>query len=332
WIPIGKMLTDSITKVNSEPPNGSNDDITILYECDQTLNVSAGTLNLSADNTSGLAPQRKDNFTLQCALSSKEEKSSWLVPNPVLAAPYVPLTNKELDILFQSMFDEYLEPPRVKRPVSPAPAVPAPVNSSGTPLFTTIDQDAPYPSHSSSSSALQSLSLQQGVAAESTIIENNLLAPVDNDPFINVFAPEPSFESSSSGDTAFLNGELKEEVYVCQPEGFVDPGHSTHIYRVKKALYGLKQAPQACAIALCCNNVHHSRSKHIYIRYHFIREQVEKGVVKLYFVTTDYHLADIFTKALPRERFEFLLPRLGMKSMTPKTLKHLQEEEEEEEE
>ncbi|GJZ20632.1 hypothetical protein Tco_0557222 [Tanacetum coccineum] len=83
------------------------------------------------------------------------------------------------------------------------------------------------------------------------------------------------------------------------------------------------------AIALCCNNVQHSRSKHIDIRHHFIREQVEKGVVELYFVTTDYQLADIFTKALSRERFEFLLPRLGMKSMSPETLKRLQEGEEE---
>ncbi|GJU41779.1 hypothetical protein Tco_1194736 [Tanacetum coccineum] len=83
------------------------------------------------------------------------------------------------------------------------------------------------------------------------------------------------------------------------------------------------------AIALCCNNVQHSRSKHIDIRHHFIREQVEKGVVELYFVTTDYQLANIFTKALPRERFEFLFPRLGMKSMSPETLKHLQEGQEE---
>ncbi|GJZ80132.1 hypothetical protein Tco_0644969 [Tanacetum coccineum] len=57
----------------------------------------------------------------------------------------------------------------------------------------------------------------------------------------------------------------------------------------------------------------------------FIREQVEKGVVELYFVSTDYQLADIFTKALPREQFEFLLPRLGMKSMSPETLQRLQE-------
>nr|GFC18885.1 copia protein [Tanacetum cinerariifolium] len=54
----------------------------------------------------------------------------------------------------------------------------------------------------------------------------------------------------------------------------------------------------------------HSKSKHIDIRNHFIREQVERGVVELYFVSTDYQLTDIFTKALPRQRFEFILPRL----------------------
>ncbi|GJS98708.1 retrovirus-related pol polyprotein from transposon TNT 1-94 [Tanacetum coccineum] len=213
------------------------------------------------------------------------------------------------------------------------------------------------------------------------------------------------FEESFAPAAPFLNSELKEEVYVSQPEGFVDPDHPTHVYRLKKALYGLKQAPQAwyqasptkkhlealkrvfrylrgtinwglwypkdtamaltayadadhagcqdtrrstsgsaqflgdklilwmrsqltdygfvfnkiplycdnrSAIALYCNNVQHSRSKHIDIRHHFIREQVEKGVVELYFVTMDYQLMDIFTKALPRERFEFILPRLGL--------------------
>nr|GEV04523.1 integrase, catalytic region, zinc finger, CCHC-type, peptidase aspartic, catalytic [Tanacetum cinerariifolium] len=79
-------------------------------------------------------------------------------------------------------------------------------------------------------------------------------------------------------------------------------------------------------IALCCNNVQHSRAKHIDIRYHFIKEQVENGIVELYFVRTEYQLADIFTKPLPRERFNFLIDKLRMKSMFPDTLKHLAKE------
>ncbi|GKB15021.1 integrase, catalytic region, zinc finger, CCHC-type containing protein [Tanacetum coccineum] len=91
----------------------------------------------------------------------------------------------------------------------------------------------------------------------------------------------------------------------------------------------LNKIPLYCdnqsAIALCCNSVQHSRSKHIDIRHHFIKEQVERRVVELYFVETKYQLADIFTKALPRERFETILPLLGVKQMSPETLKELQE-------
>nr|GEU88685.1 retrovirus-related Pol polyprotein from transposon TNT 1-94 [Tanacetum cinerariifolium] len=66
------------------------------------------------------------------------------------------------------------------------------------------------------------------------------------------------------------------------------------------------------AIAISCNSVQHSRTKHIAVRYHFIKEHVEKGTIELYFVKTDYQLADLFTKSLPIDRFNYLVCRLGL--------------------
>nr|GFC07102.1 retrovirus-related Pol polyprotein from transposon TNT 1-94 [Tanacetum cinerariifolium] len=77
------------------------------------------------------------------------------------------------------------------------------------------------------------------------------------------------------------------------------------------------------AIAVSCNPVQHSRTKHIAVRYHFIKEHVEKGTIELYFVKTDYQLADIFTKALPTDHFNYLVLRLGMRSLSPKELECL---------
>nr|GEW25958.1 hypothetical protein [Tanacetum cinerariifolium] len=174
--------------------------------------------------------------------TATERISSGLVPNSVPTTPYVPPSNTDLEILFQPMFDEYLEPPRVERPVSPALVVQALVNSAGTPSSTTIDQDAPSLSISPSSSALQS---HQGVAAKPTFMEDNPVAPVNNNPFINVFAPEPSSDASSSEDVSST-----ESTYVSQtihhlskwskdhPLDNVIGNPSRPIYKVKFDEYG----------------------------------------------------------------------------------------------
>ncbi|GKC89607.1 retrovirus-related pol polyprotein from transposon TNT 1-94 [Tanacetum coccineum] len=99
------------------------------------------------------------------------------------------------------MFDEYFEPPRVERSVPPAPVVQVLVVSVGTPSSTIIDQDAPSTSYSPSSSVIQPPISHQGVAAGPTI-KDNPFAQTNNDPFVNVFAPEPSSDESSSRDVS----------------------------------------------------------------------------------------------------------------------------------
>ncbi|GKD76189.1 retrovirus-related pol polyprotein from transposon TNT 1-94 [Tanacetum coccineum] len=68
------------------------------------------------------------------------------------------------------------------------------------------------------------------------------------------------------------------------------------------------------AIAISCNPVQHTRTKHIDVRYHFIKDHVEKGTIELYFIGTEFQLADLFTKSLPEARFKFLVEKLGMMS------------------
>nr|GEU89370.1 retrovirus-related Pol polyprotein from transposon TNT 1-94 [Tanacetum cinerariifolium] len=77
------------------------------------------------------------------------------------------------------------------------------------------------------------------------------------------------------------------------------------------------------AIAISCNPVQHSCTRHIDVRYHFIKEKVEKGIIELFFVRTEYQLADLFTKALSEDRFKYLVRRLGMRCLTPEELKVL---------
>nr|GEY96576.1 retrovirus-related Pol polyprotein from transposon TNT 1-94 [Tanacetum cinerariifolium] len=390
-----------------------------------------------------------------------------------------------MGFMFHPVFDEFFSPPASVTSPVPVEEAPALVESTGSPSLTTVDQDAPSPT--------------RGYRQEEGIDFEESFAPVARLEAVWIFLAFAAHMNmivyQMDVKTTFLNGILREEVYVSQPDGFVDPDNPNHVYRLKKTLYGLKQAPHAwydllslfllsqrfskgmvdptlfisrkgkdillisqsprgiflnqskyaleslkkyimkycdpvdtpmvekskqdedtqgkaidpthyrgmvgtlmyltlsrpdmvyvvcmcaryqarptekhlhtvkrifrylrgtfnwglwyskdSAIALTgfadadhagCQDTRCSTSNsmqllgdrlHIDIRYHFIKDQVENRVVELYFVRTEYQLADIFTKALCRERIEFLIDKLGMRSFTHETLKELADEAEE---
>ncbi|GJR79483.1 hypothetical protein Tco_0150268 [Tanacetum coccineum] len=83
---------------------------------------------------------------------------------------------------------------------------------------------------------------------------------------------------------------------------------------------------QVLAIAISCSPVQHSDTKHINVRYHFIKEQVKRGLIELYFARTEYQSANMFTKALSQDRFEYLVRQIGKRCLTSVELEVLAKE------
>ncbi|GJU97262.1 retrovirus-related pol polyprotein from transposon TNT 1-94 [Tanacetum coccineum] len=104
--------------------------------------------------------------------------------------------------------------------------------------------------------------------------------------------------------TAFLNGNLREEVYVSQPDGFVDPDNPNHVYKLKKALYGLKQAPRAWYDMLSSFLISQDFSKGSVDPTMFIRKEgkelllVQVYVDDIIFVASTPELCDLFAKIM----------------------------------
>ncbi|GJR04452.1 retrovirus-related pol polyprotein from transposon TNT 1-94 [Tanacetum coccineum] len=213
--------------------------------------------------------------------------SSGLIQNPLPQQPCIPPPRDDWDRLFQPMFDEYFTPPSIAdAPSTSFPSTQEQEHfltiSQGfeESLKTLTFRDDPLheslheelTSQGSSSECRQihtpfehleedefgrvlknkARLVAQGFRQEEGIDFEESFAPVARIEAIRIFVANVAHKNMTiyqmDVKTAFLNGELKEEVYVSQPEGFVDQDNPSHVYKLKKALYSLKQAPRACLL------------------------------------------------------------------------------------
>nr|GEZ77034.1 retrovirus-related Pol polyprotein from transposon TNT 1-94 [Tanacetum cinerariifolium] len=174
---------------------------------------------------------------------------------------YVPPSRNDWDFLFQLMFDELLNPPpsvvnQAPEAIAPIIEVIPPVNadSTGLPSSTTIERDAPSTTMQEELHEFERLEnkarlVARGYRQEEGIDFEESFAPVARLEAIRISLAYAAHRNmviyQMDVKTAFLNGNLREDVYVSQPDGFVDPDNPNHVYKLKKALYGLKQAPRA---------------------------------------------------------------------------------------
>nr|GEX66772.1 integrase, catalytic region, zinc finger, CCHC-type, peptidase aspartic, catalytic [Tanacetum cinerariifolium] len=196
-------------------------------------------LNLS----SGLVPQRH---------KASDYDNSDPVPQPhnvsSLADANVPL-QQELDLLFGPLYDEFFNAgctPQDKQPTMNIQSTSAPY----TPTYVHAEENNDNQAeeeHVPDDEFTNPFS--KGYAQEEGIDFEESFAPVLSLEAVWIFVAYAAHKSfpiyQMDVKTAFLNGPLKEEVYVAQPDGFVDPDHLEKVYRLRKALYGLKQAPRA---------------------------------------------------------------------------------------
>nr|GEX18237.1 integrase, catalytic region, zinc finger, CCHC-type, peptidase aspartic, catalytic [Tanacetum cinerariifolium] len=403
WVPTRKIFASSITKVDSESLNGSNVDITNQYECEQTLNLSAG-----------LVPQRQkaSDYDNPDPFSQRQDVYS-------SADADVP-SQQELDMLFSPLYDEFFNTgsnPLTNIQSTSVPSTYTNVNAEednndqakeentcqmmNYQSFLYIDtrnhpleQVRGNPSRpvqtrrqlaTDPEMCMYALTLKwlwknkkdedqtvirnkarlvaKGYAQEEGIDFEESFAPVARLEAVWIFIPYATHKSfpifQMDVKTAFLNGLLKEELYVAQPDGpdivqavcfyarYQSRPTDKHLKEVKRIFRYLRGTvnmglwyPKDSSFELtafsdadhagCIDSRKRTSGGIQFLGDNHVDEdtpsrlwlQLRQNSV----VLTEYQLAHMFTKALPDDRFKYLVRRIGMRCLTPAELEVLAKE------
>ncbi|GJU83779.1 retrovirus-related pol polyprotein from transposon TNT 1-94 [Tanacetum coccineum] len=175
-------------------PTNEGEDLERILNLQQRTRLIIETIHVDFDELTTMAYEQFSSGARPKLLTPRTI-SSGLVQNIPSSTPYVPPTKKDWEILFQSMFDEYLNPPSCVDPQVPAVIAPEHAVSIGTPSSTIIDQHAPYTSTSETNQEKPTPVIPLSVEEAGHDIK---VAHMDNNPYVDYPIPEPSSKESSS--------------------------------------------------------------------------------------------------------------------------------------
>nr|GEZ27035.1 Gag-Pol polyprotein [Tanacetum cinerariifolium] len=288
------------------------------------------TMNVSFNDLSAMAfEQRSSKPEIQSMTSGQISSGLDLTYAPSTITTQQP-TEGELDLLFEAMYDDYIggQPSATARTDHPMEQV---IGEPSRPVLTRnqLRSDGDMCMCALTVSTMEPKNVKEAMTDPTWIdsMQEELLQIKRLD--VWVLVPAPDNISPLTLKWLFKNKHDEEQMGI-RNKHFKSTSSGAQFLGEKLLTdYGFhfNKIPIYCdsksAIAISCNPVQHSRTKHIAVCYHFIKERVEKGTIKLYFVKTDYQLDDLFTKALLADRFNYLVRCLGMRSLSPQELERL---------
>nr|GEW28891.1 integrase, catalytic region, zinc finger, CCHC-type, peptidase aspartic, catalytic [Tanacetum cinerariifolium] len=311
--PINKMKTVRITATNKVP---LREPIPLKVAVQESVVTRVHTRRPKGSDT--LAASSSSSL-IDCSLElvlhemTPVTPNSRLISNPPPLAPFIPPSRHEWDLVFQPVFVDFFSPLAGVASTVPVEEALAAVESTSSPSSTTVDQDAPSPSTSQTTPQSQSQTIILCAEEESHDLE---VAHMSNDPYFSIPIPETVFEESSSSDVipTIVHSDAPILEHLIEPKTYKD---------------ALTQSCWIKAMQEELNEFERLKVWELVPRPDKVMVIILKWIYNVKLDELGGILKNKARLALCRERFKFLIDKLGMRSFTPETLNELADEAEE---